>query len=547
MSSTVNTVFELLGGLGIFIFGMRMMGEGLTKTAGKKLKSLLEILTTNRITGVLVGAGVTAIIQSSSATTVMVVGFVNAGLMNLSQAIGVIMGANIGTTITAQLIAFKISKYALHAIAIGAVLYLFGKSKRMKYIGQVILGFGLLFLGMNTMSGVMKPLRGSVYFREMITQFSHNPILGVLVGTGITVLIQSSSAFIGILLSLTSVGAIPYTAAVPVLLGGNIGTTITAILSSIGTNRNAKRAAWAHTLFNVLGTVIFLGLLYVVPNLTDHIAFFFEKYFNTTDVTRLVANTHTGFNILNTVLWIPFAGFLAKLVNWIFPGEEEVETKGPIYLDERFLETPALALGQAGKELNRMANQAITNVEVSQRLFSEGKLSLFQEIEDREESVDQLEEAMILYMTKLSQQPLTADQANEVNNFFHIINDIERIGDHAENIAELGQIKVEEKMPFSDKAIEDVNYMFERVIDTARLAIKAYVDQDTELAKKVLQFEDEVDELEDTYRKKHIKRLNEGSCFPGSGVVYLDILSNLERIGDHSSNIAKIVLEGIKR
>ncbi len=543
----VSTVFELFGGLGIFIFGMKMMGDGLTKTAGKKLKNLLGILTTNRIAGVLVGTGITAIIQSSSATTVMVVGFVNAGLMNLKQAIGVIMGANIGTTITAQLIAFKISKYSLHAIAIGAALYLFAKSKRSKYLGEVILGFGFLFLGMNTMSSVMTPLRSSLYFREIMTQLSSNPILGVLMGTFITMLIQSSSAAMGILLSLTSVGAIPYAAAVPILLGTNIGTTVTALLSSIGTTIVAKRAAVAHAMFNILGSVIFVVFMYIIPDIPRQLTGLFGNALGTTDVNRLVANTHTGFNILNTLVWIPFAGLLAKIVTWMVPGEESIEVKGPIYLDERFLETPAIALGQAGKELNRMADQAIGNVDTSRRIFMENKRDLFRDLEEREDSIDQLEEAMILYMTKLSQLSLTADQANDVNNFFHIINDIERIGDHAENIGELAMIKIEEKIPFSEKAINDLNYMFSRVMDTARLAIEGYHNNDLEVARKVLEFEDEVDELEATYRKKHIKRLNEGLCFPGSGVIYLDIISNLERIGDHSANIAKITLEGIKR
>ncbi len=545
--SFISTTFELLGGLGIFIFGMKMMGEGLTKTAGKKLKNLLEILTTNRLAGTAVGTVITAIIQSSSATTVMVVGFVNAGLMTLNQAIGVIMGANIGTTITAQLIAFKISKYALHVIAIGVALYFFGKSKRVKYIGQIFLGFGLLFLGMNTMSDVMKFLRDSFYFREIMTQFANNPILGVLIGTLITVLIQSSSASMGILLSLTGVGAIPFSAAIPILLGTNIGTTITAILSSIGTNRTAKRAAWAHAMFNILGTGIFLIFLYAFPNLADQIQLFFQRIFKTNDINRLVANTHTGFNLLNTLIWLPFAGVLARIVTWMIPGEEVIEIKGPIHLEERFLETPALALSQAGKELNRMAKQAILNVEVAQRCFMENNLALFDELEDREDNIDQLEEAMILYMTKLSQRSLTEDQANEVNNCFHIINDVERIGDHAENIGELAQYKIEDNIPISDKAIEDLNYMFKRVLETAYLAIQAYFDNDLELAKKVLKFEDEVDRLESDYRTGHIKRLNEGLCYPGSGVIYLDILSNLERIGDHSANIAKITLEGIKR
>ena len=477
----------------------------------------------------------------------MVIGFVNAGLMSLSQAIGVIMGANIGTTITAQLIAFKISKYSLHAIAIGAALYLFGRSKKMKYIGQIFLGFGLLFFGMTTMKGVMKPLRSSPYFRELMVNFGQYPILGVAIGTFITVAVQSSSASIGILLSLTSVGAIPFSAAVPILLGGNIGTTITAILSSIGTNRTAKRAAWAHALFNILGSAIFILMIYLIPDLTDYIASFFKNVFGTTDVNRLIANTHSGFNILNTVLWLPFAGLLARLVTWMIPGEDDTIKKGPIHLDERFLETPALALGQSVKELTHMGGQAIDNISDSLKYFKSGNQKLFKTMMEREENVDELEEALILYMSKLSQESLTDDQAREVNNFFHIINDIERIGDHAENIAELGEIKNDEKMPFSDKALEDLEYMVKRVVETAEMAIEAFEENDTELAKKVLKFEDEVDELEDTYRKNHISRLNDGLCYPGSGVVYLDILSNLERIGDHSANIAKITIEGIKK
>jgi len=540
-------IFELLGGVGLFIFGMRQMGEGLQKTAGDRLQRFIELLTTNPLAGILVGAGVTAIIQSSSATTIMTVGFVNAGLMSLRQAVGIIMGANIGTTITAQLIAFDLGNYSLPAVALGAFLLFFSRKKRFKQIGQVIFGFGLLFLGMTVMQDTMLPLAESEAFREFFKTFGAMPVLGILVGAMTTALVQSSSATIGILISLASVGAIDFAIAIPILLGDNIGTTFTALLSSIGAKLAARRAAMAHMVFNVLGTGFFILVFYLVPGFSGHLETFFQsiaEYFgHTWNVQRLVANTHTAFNLTNTLLWFPFVAFLTNLVIRMIPGKEDILHKGPIYLDERMLKTPAVALEQAHKELLRMADLAYVNVGDARRIFMDEEENLMDNFYEREEAIDALETAITDYLAKLSRQPMDESHSNRLNNFFHLINDIERIGDHAENVVELAEYKMEHRLPFSDKAVAELDNMFDRVMQTIDEGISSLSTGDLATAVKVLRFEDEVDELENEYRENHIKRLNEGLCYPGSGIVFVDILSNLERIGDHVSNIAKIILK----
>ncbi len=544
------SLLELLGGLGLFIFGMRQMGEGLQKTAGNRLQRLIELLTSRPIAAIAVGAGVTALIQSSSATTVMTVGFVNAGLMTLKQAIGIIMGANIGTTITAQLIAFNLGQYSLPAIALGAFLIIFLKNKRFKNFGQIILGFGLLFLGLTVMSQTMRPLAETPAFLNLFKTFGAVPVLGVFVGILSTALIQSSSATIGILISLASVGAIDYQIAIPILLGDNIGTTITALLSSIGTNLSARRAALAHMLFNLLGTVLFLFILYVVPDIPGMLENFIRwlglhfGYVLTTE--RLIANTHTIFNVANTLVWFPFISFLTILVIRLIPGKEEILTKGPIYLDERILSTPAVAVEQAHKEILRMADLAYLNVSDARRVFMENEEQLMEKVYEREEALDNLETSITDYLVKLSKKQLSEENNNRINNFFHLINDIERIGDHAENIIELAQYKDQENLSFSQIAQEELSDMFDRVMQAIDQAIKTLTTGDLETAIKVLRFEDEVDRMENEYREHHIQRLNEGLCYPGAGIVFVDLLSNLERIGDHASNMARIILKNKK-
>ncbi len=547
---SLSMILQLLGGLGLLVFGVHQMGEGLQKAAGKKFHRLIELLTTNRFAGVAVGALVTALVQSSSVTTVMTVGFVNAGIMTLQQAIGVIMGANIGTTVTAQLIAFNLTDLALPALALGAFLVFFTRKKKLGNIGQVIMGFGLMFLGLSVMKESMNPLAHNPAFLEFFKVFGKNPILGVLIGIFATALVQSSFAIIGIIISLASIGLIDYQIALPILLGSNIGTTIAALLSSIGTKIAARRAAVVHLLFNVLGTTIFILLFYLIPGLPQYLQIFFTwvstSLGTTLNIQRLIANTHSLFNLINTLLWLPFTGFLARLVIRIVPGSDEIIKRGPIYIDDRMLKSPAVALEQIHKEILRMADLAYLNVGDSRRAFIEENVKLIENVYEREEVVDALETHITEYLIKLLRQPQTESNSVRLNNFFHLINDIERIGDHAENIIELAEYKIQERLPFSKEAIDELNTMFDRVMQAFEGAINTITSDNLEKAIEVLRFEDEVDQMERAFRGHHIKRLNEGSCFPASGIIFLDVISNLERIGDHAAGMARIILTSRK-
>ena len=361
MKDTFFTVIELLGGLGLFLYGMKIMGEGLENSAGDKLKGILEKVTKNRFIGVIVGAIVTAVVQSSSATTVMVVGFVNAGLMNLIQAAGVIMGANIGTTITAQLVAFNLTDYAPLFIAIGALIVIVAKAKKRKELGNIILGFGLLFMGMAAMSSSMKPLADSPVFKQLVLSIGDNTLIGIVVGLGMTAVLQSSSATTGILISLATAGAINIEAALPILFGCNIGTCVTALLACIGTTITAKKAAIIHLLFNVIGTLIFIPFIGLIGELV--------QYLSPGEIPRQVANAHTVFNIVATAVIFPFMGLIIKFVNKIIKGEDEIENIGPKFIDDKILETPVIAAGQVVKETIRMANKARKNLELSKKAF----------------------------------------------------------------------------------------------------------------------------------------------------------------------------------
>ncbi len=529
-----EAVFALVGGLGLFIYGMRIMGEGLQKTAGNRLKRFLEVLTTNRILGVLVGVFVTAITQSSSATTVMVVGFVNAGLMTLKQAVGIIMGANIGTTVTAQLIAFKLTDYALPSIGIGVALYLFSSKRSYKYIGQVLLGFGLLFLGMDTMKHAMKPLSKMPEFKATMANFSKNPLLGVLVGFVMTSIVQSSSATIGILQALAANNLVSIYVALPILFGDNIGTCVTALLSSIGTSITARRAAIIHLIFNIIGTIIFLVLLpVIIPVVLS----------SSINPVRQIANAHTMFNVANTILQLPFAGLLVFLAKRIIPGEEKAVEKRIIYLDKRFLETPSIAFTQAKKELHRMGVLAEENFKTSIELFLNFDERKMKEFYEKEEVINFLEREITGFLAELSRTSITDKQSKKITGFLNTANDIERVGDHAKNIVELAQFKYDNNLPFSDTAIAELKEMFNKVEEIYSVSLNALEKEDRHIAEQVLKHEDVVDEMEKHLRSNHIDRLNSGKCFPASGVIFLDVISNLERIGDHSYNIAQTVLD----
>lgn len=539
MKDAFFTVIELLGGLGLFLYGMKIMGEGLENSAGDKLKGILEKVTKNRFIGVIVGAVVTAVVQSSSATTVMVVGFVNAGLMNLIQAAGVIMGANIGTTITAQLVAFKLTDYAPLFIAIGAIVVISAKAKKRKEVGSIILGFGLLFLGMATMSSAMKPLANSPVFEQLVMAIGDNTLIGIIVGLAMTAVLQSSSATTGILISLATAGAIDIRAALPILFGCNIGTCVTALLACIGTTINAKKAAMVHLLFNIIGTIIFLPFIKILANVVTQMS--------PGEVARQVANAHTIFNIGATIVIFPFMTFIISIVNKVIKGNgEEIEKVGPKFIDDKILETPVIAAGQVIKETIRMANKARQNLELSKEAFDKKDENLVKKVYENEEIINVLEEAITSYLVKLSKCDLSDKERNIVAATFHVVSDIERIGDHAENIAELALQRSLKNLKYSEEAIKELNTIYGDTISALETSIKAYEDRNIQNAERVYHIEHRIDSQQKEYRNNHIARLNDGKCSAYEGAIFMDLLSNLERIGDHATNIADSVIQNNK-
>lgn len=534
---TLKVIIQLMGGLGLFIYGMKLMGDGLENAAGEGLKRILEKVTSNRLLGVGIGAIVTAVIQSSSATTVMVVGFVNAGLMSLAQAAGVIMGANIGTTITAQLVAFKLDQIAPLFIFVGAALVMFAKAKKRREIGNILLGFGILFTGMSLMSGAMKPLASSPVFADLLVAVGGNWFIGIIAGTAITALLQSSSATTGILIALASTGVIDIHLALPIIFGCNIGTCVTAMLASIGTNKIAHKAALLHLIFNLVGTVVFLPFLGLIA-----------KFVQTTspgDVSRQIANAHTVFNIANTALLLPFTNYIIKFINKVIPDEDEVEKVGPKYIDERFLETPVIAAGQVIKETIRMANKAKKNVELSMKAFMEDDENLIKEVYENEKIINILEESITTYLVKLAKCDLSDKEKEIVASTFHVVIDIERIGDHAENIAELAIEKINRNLKYSKDAIDELYEIYNTTVEALQVSIDAYVNRDIKKARSIDVIEDKIDAYQRNYRDKHIQRLYDGKCNAYAGAIFLDLVSSFERIGDHSTNIAESVLENI--
>lgn len=535
MEITIN----LMGGLGLFLYGMTLMGNGLQKSAGAKLKRIIELLTSNLIMGILVGTGVTAIIQSSSATTVMVVGFVNAGIMTLKQAIGVIMGANIGTTVTAQLVSFNLDGMAPIALGIGIIIYLFASNAKVKNLAEVLIGFGILFTGMEFMKNAVEPLRDYKGFTDLLITFGNKPLLGLLLGFAITAIVQSSSASMGMLVALAAQGLIPLAAALPILYGQNIGTCVTSLLSSIGTNKNAKRAAVMHLIFNVLGTAIFLLLLNkpVVSIVTS---------WDPGNVARQIANTHTLFNIVSVIILLPFTGLIIKLANKLVPDKEgdidEEENRTVKYLDSRMIETPTIALGNTVKETIRMGEKAKESLKAA----IEGLFDLSQEAIDRsirrEILINNLQKQILNYLLELSKASLDDDNRETVDTLFNTVNDIERIGDHANNIAELSQEAVNNKIVFSDEGKRELQDMYDKVILAYNNAIESIRTGNLELAYEVLKIEEHVNMLEKSCRANHMRRLNENLCSIENGVVYLDVVGNLERVSDHAVNIAQQVI-----
>lgn len=523
----MGLIFGLVGGLGLFLYGMQLMGDGLQKTAGDRLRRLLEILTSTPVIGVLIGALVTMIVQSSSATTVMVVGFVNAGLLTLKQAISVVMGANIGTTATAFIVSLKLTELALPAIGLGFLLHLAGKKKSTRFIGQTILGLGLLFLGMEVMGDALKPLRENASFTAMLLSLSKHPLLGMLAGMGFTAIVQSSSATTGLVVTLAAQGLIDLNASLAIILGANIGTTVTALLASIGTQLTARRAAIAHLLFNISGVTVFMLLFRP-----------FASFVSTTnsDLARQVANAHIIFNVANTLLLLPFISPFVRLVERLVPGEEDAEQIGALYLDDHLIGTPSIALGQATRELVRMGQLALAMLDDVYSAFRTSNSERLAPSANKEQTINHLEQAVVSYLVKVSRQSLSNEQSDRLNDLLSITNDFERIGDHAENIGELAEYRIEHRLPFSKEASAELDDMYNRVIRLLEKVVNALDSGDLSHATDLLASEDDIDQMERNLRRHHITRLNSGTCFPASGVVYLDMISNFERIADHANN-----------
>ncbi|MCI6669005.1 MAG: Na/Pi cotransporter family protein, partial [Romboutsia timonensis] len=505
--------------------------------AGSKLKKIIELLTSNIFMGVIVGTIVTAIIQSSSATTVMVVGFVNAGIMTLPQAVGVIMGANIGTTVTAQLVSIDINGLAPIALGIGIVLYLFTNKPKTKHLAEVLIGFGILFTGMDFMKEAVQPLSEYEGFTNALLTFGKYPILGLLLGFGITAIIQSSSASMGMLVVLASQGLIPLNSALPILYGQNIGTCVTSLLSSIGASISARRAALIHLIFNVLGTIIFLIFL-------NGIVVKSVLYFDPDNVARQIANVHTIFNIASTLILLPFNGIIIKLATKLVPDThiEDDDVKVVKFIDDRMIETPSIALVNVEKETLRMGEKSKESLDSAMKGILEKSENDLASTLKKEVLINSLQKTILDYLLKLSMAPLKEESREVIDSLFNTVNDIERVGDHAENLAELAQSSITNDVVFSDNAKSELVDMYNKVVSTYSYALESMRNSDVDLACKVIKMEEQVDIMEKSCRANHMRRLNNNMCSIDNGIIYLEILTNLERVSDHAVNIAQQVI-----
>ena len=543
----IEMLFRFAGGLGMFLYGMNVMADGLQKSAGDRMKHLLEFLTRNRLMGILVGAGVTAIIQSSSATTVMVVGFVNAGLMTLVQAVGVIMGANIGTTITAWLVSMsewssmlKPEFFAPLLIGIGAFMMLFAKREKVKDVSEILVGFGVLFVGLSFMSDSITPYRDAPIFSEAFRILGSNPILGILTGLVVTAIIQSSSASVGILQTLAANGVVNWSSAVFITLGQNIGTCVTALLSSLGANRTAKRAAVIHLLFNVVGAVVFGIGMFVIFSFNGNWA---DSQVNSVGISVF----HTVFNVLNTILLFPFGNMLVKLSAVLVKEHETQEEEEVIcelpHLDARLMETRSFAVEGAVKETVRMGGLAVLHMETAFDAVRTGNRRHVDKAAKIEQIMNAYEKQMAEYLAVINKGSLTDRQRLIVNNLIYTVSDIERISDHCDNIAELAGTMIEEGLSFSAEAMRGFDEISGLTLDSVRAAVLARETEKMAYVQQVAQIEDEIDDLEEDLRTEHIDRLARGECSAARGVFFLDMLSDIERMSDHANNIVGYVAD----
>lgn len=547
----VSTVFGLLGGLALFLFGMNMMSEGLQKVAGEKMRYVLGLLTKNTVTGVLAGALVTAVLQSSSATTVMAIGFVSAGLLKLPQAISIIFGANIGTTMTAQLIAFKLSDYIWPIIFFGFLVYFFSKKENIKYIGETVFAFGLLFLGIDVMGDVMKPLANSPVFLSMIEQVADIPVLGVLTGTLMTVVVQSSSATIAVLQNFASQAGpdgissiIGLEGAIPILFGDNIGTTITALLAAVGQSKNAQRTALSHSIFNICGALLFI---WFIPQFAALVQMISPSGAEVDVISRQIANAHTLFNVTNTLIWIPLLPLMVKIVTTIVQGDDTIQEDNKerlVYIDERLLDQPEFAMHLVMQEIGRI------NTMVGDMMVDTRRCVLYHDkdaaaaVLASEDSIDNLNGQIVNYMSTL----FTTGHLNELQSvrlagIMEMASNVERISDSCASIAHKVNSKIEKGLSFSDYALEELAEAFELTENMVEHATNVLKDGDKTAAEAILHLEEQINQMERRLRKQHLVRLNEGICSPDLTVTYTEILHNLERIGDYCTNIADTIVE----
>ena len=538
---SVSMLFSLLGGLGLFLFGIKAMGDGLEQAAGPRMKKLLEVLTKNKLLAVLVGALITGVIQPSSATTVMVVGFVNAGLIELGRAIGVIMGANVGTTVTSLMLSVELD-FAIIFTAVGAICQLAGNRSSFKLFGQITMGLGILFVGMDTMTEAMRPLRDWELFRNLMATAT-NPIVGVLVGAGVTALLQSSSASVGILQALASSGVISLEAALFILFGQNIGTCVTAMMASVGTSRTAKRAAVVHLLFNVLGTVMFVIIALMLP-FADWIRALAGE-----NLRLQIAYSHIIFNVTTTLVLLPLSGMLEKLAFVVVRGQDPTKEIMKLkHFDKLLFSTPPVAVQQLFREVQRMADIVMSNYEFAMQYYFAPKELSLEEFQNREEVVDFLNDEITQNLIEVEGLPLSAQDTHLVGSLFHVVNDLERIGDHSENIIEIGQTRKKEEIVFSSKAEREIEDLAGRVTTMLQKSLNIVKKQitDLEIISEVIELESQVDDLSEALADHHVERIKNKKCTPKNGMLYLDMLNNLERIADHADNLAASVDRGGK-
>jgi phosphate:Na+ symporter len=550
-----DMVFGTIGGLGLFLFGMQLMTDGLKKAAGQKLKSLLEALTKHRVVAVLMGALVTCLIQSSSATTVMTVGLVNAGLLTLRQALCVVLGANVGTTFTAWLVSafalFNITSYALPMIGLGFLLRIVGKSEKARSVGQILLGFGLLFMGIHFLQGAFGPLKSSEDAKQALIWLGRNPVLAVIAGTTLTMLLQSSSASIAMIQTLAFQGAfgtdwdLVLRVAIPFILGDNIGTTITAQIAALRTSRNARRTAMGHTMFNVIGVIYVLPLVQM-GWFADAVEWIAPFKLSEGTIMAALAVAHSMFNVFNTIVFLPVIRVLEAVVMWILPVREDETVWQPVVLEKHLLNTPVLALEQARREIVRMARAA----EKAATMAIDGLLTddpkCLKAVKEVEEQTDVFQLEITSYLTDLSQETLSEDVSSELPVLLHAVNDLERIGDHAVNIAELAERKIQQKLSFSDPAVQEAAGLREEVgrmfVDVVGALESGSVDQ----ARPALESERTLNRMQLEFRRSHVARMTDGVCSAMTGLIFIDLVDNVEKIGDHLTNIAQATIGGLQ-